>query len=106
MEETFGGDNPDNPIAWLVKDCPNFYFLPSMYYDQMFLDRGDVGKKMSLAYWESVGFVSLPLYRCEDERATHWIVNNNYALFDTESADAARALNKEVVPVRLQKDCG
>lgn len=87
------------PIAWLIPKCPNFYFLPSLWYDQIFTRRGTVDEKMSLAYWESVGFPSIPLTPCEEEKATLWVVNNAYAAIDAESANAARFLGKSVVPV-------
>lgn len=88
-------------IAWLIKKCPNFYFLPSLYCDQIFTKRGVISEKMSLAYWESVGFTPLPLYECAESEATHWVVNGEYGLFDKESAESARYLKKLVVSVKL-----
>jgi len=91
-------------IAWLIKKCPNFYFLPSQHYDKIFTNRGSSTEKMSLEYWESIGFTSIPLFQCDESDATYWIVNGDYGVFDKESAEAARHLNKSVVPVKSMRE--
>ena len=108
--------------AWLVRNCPNFYSMPSMHYDRIFTTWGSLESKMCPAYWQSRGFKVEPLVECAEEVATHWIVDGamtntkferdrlvewdivkgrKYGVYDKESADAARKIGKSVTPVRI-----
>lgn len=88
-------------VAWLIENCPNFHFLPSMYYDRIFTTWGTVQDKMSPAYWTSLGTAAKELIHCSDEHALYWIVNGTYGVYSREDADAARSLGKKVVPVTV-----
>lgn len=89
--------------GWIIHKCPDFYFMPSLRYDQIFTQYGSVDEKMSCAYWVSVGFEAIPLYECINEEAEYWIVNDNYGVFDLESAKASIFLGKSVIPVKTLK---
>lgn len=93
----------NNPVAWIVYDCPDFYFMPTMYFDQIFL-HWDNNSWKSPKYWDDLGFDTDPLFKCEEEVANYWIVNNDYGVFDKESADSARSLGKLVQPVRVNSN--
>lgn len=91
-------------IAWLIEDCPDFYYMPSTAYDQIFLT-WDTGDWKCPAYWTKRGFIAIPLVECEDLEATHWIVNNSYGIFFRESRDACISLGKPVVSVKMCGEC-
>lgn len=117
--------NPESTQAWLIRNCPNFYFMPSLRYDRIFTTWGQIDDKMSPAYWQTRGFKVEPLIECSEDDATHWLVDGmmidskfeqgrlvewniqkgvRYGVFDKESADAARKIGKEVMPLRLYSD--
>lgn len=61
---------------WLVKDCPNFYTMPSLRYDQVFfnwepLPNGSFWKCAS--YWSSKGLCVVKLVECEETEVEWWI---------------------------------
>lgn len=87
--------------AWLVKNCPDFHFMPSLRYDRAFVEWKDDGRKMSPEYWQSVGFQPIALIECDEASATHWLIDGARVLFDDESADAVRARGCIVVPLRV-----
>lgn len=91
------------PIAWLIKECPNFYFMPSLRYDRIFI-AWDSGDHNCPAYWKTKGYEAIPLQQCEDEAASHWIVNNEYGVFDHESANSAISMGKQVIAVKQLKN--
>lgn len=91
----------NNPRAWLIEKCPNFYFMPPQFYDAVFTRWEDDGRKCFPEYWKSVGFQPLEMIDCQEHEATHWLVNNQYAVFDSESACAAKFLGKTVDPIRV-----
>lgn len=89
------------PKAWLIKNAPDFYFMPSLHYDRIFPKWGVVeGKHHSPAYLVTRGYDAIPLYQCEESEAEYWLVNSDYGVFDKESTDCARAVGKMVVPLK------
>lgn len=87
--------------AWLIKNCPNFYFMPSLRYDQAFVEWKDDGRKMSPEYWQSMGVEPTALIDCDEANATHWLVDGVRVVFDGESADAVRAQGSHLTPLCL-----
>ena len=108
--------------AWLVRNCPDFYFMPSLHYDRIFTAWGQIDDKMSPAYWQTRGFKVESLVECDEQEATHWLVDGKmvnskfvdgrlaewtiekgviYGVFDKESADAARQIGKSATPLKL-----
>jgi len=57
--------NTNQTVAYLVKNCPDFYFLPTCTYDQVFKEYGEEKDKKSPAYWKSRGFEIHELEVCE-----------------------------------------
>ena len=98
--------------AWLVRNCPNFYFMPSLRYDRVFTSWGALDNKMCPAYWRSRGFKVEPLVSCESQDATHFLVYHADGRYDDfyentrdgfveESIRCSRQLGKTVTPVRI-----
>jgi hypothetical protein len=86
---------------WLIKNCPNFYFMPSICYDRIFVQWEDQEiTNMSPNYWSEKGFPAIELIECDEADATYWIVNSEYGAFCAESAQSARNLGKTVKPVK------
>ena len=97
--------------AWLVRNCPNFYFMPSLRYDRIFTTWGQIDDKMSPAYWQTRGFKVEPLVACDEEEATHFLVHradgryddfyeNCHDGFTAEAVRCSRELGKVVTPVK------
>lgn len=86
--------------AWIIKQCPDFYFMPSQRYDRVFFKWEDDGRKNSPEYWASKGYSPLEIVPCEERSAEIWIINGGigYVAFDEESALAARSLGKIAEP--------
>lgn len=88
------------PVAWLIKNCPNFYFMPSMFYDRVFLkyEYGD-GRKMSPAYLETRGYKAIPLYECEFDDAQYWISSTKNVIYIKRDAKSLVELGHKLTPV-------
>lgn len=89
-------------VAWLVKECPNFFFMPSFWHDQIFTQYHDDGSKRFPEYWKTRGFEVFELVSCNELEASHWLINNCYGVFSIEAAQAARELGKTVSPTKLK----
>lgn len=50
-----------DPLGWLVVDCPNFFFMPSLCYNQFFFT-WDNGNWNCPKYWKCKNFNILDLY--------------------------------------------
>lgn len=56
------GLNEGDFVCHIVFDCPNFYFMPSLHYDQMWCELGTPEDIGSPAYWQSKCFQVEQLY--------------------------------------------
>lgn len=103
--------NPESIKAWLIRNCPNFYFMPSLRYDRVFAKWGTIEDKMSPAYWQTRGFKVEPLVACDEEEATHFLVHHADGRYDdfyenfrngftAEAVRCSRELDKVVTPVK------
>lgn len=87
-------------IAWLVVNCPEFYFFPSARYDQGFTSW--FGSKFNCpAYWNICGETIIELGTCDEAEATHWVINGLKVANNRETANAARELGRTVIPVKM-----
>lgn len=69
--------------AWLIPYCPNFFFLPSLCYHQIFKE-WDNGSWDCPAYFSSVGLPLIPCYEVEhEEDANCWTCRGRYGKWDT-----------------------
>lgn len=97
----------NKPVAWLVKDCPNFHITPTDFYDRVFRNYSDDGRKMSPEYWRARGFKVYELYECEDVDAEFWLLSNGSVSYNRESAESAISLGLGVTPVcTIKYDAG
>jgi hypothetical protein len=72
------------PFAWLVPYCPDFYFMPSLRYHQLFKEWDD-GTWNCPAYWTSIGLPVIPCFIADgDQDAQCWISLDRYGKWQTE----------------------
>ena len=91
------------PLAYLVRNCPNFYFLPSLRYDRIFVIPHEIENMNMLSSDKNT---HIPLFLANEEDAEYWIVNDDYAVYSEEAANSARNLGKHITPVKRRKDEG
>lgn len=84
-------------VAYLIRNCPNFWFMPSMKYDRAFEPLSE-----NLAKWIDRGLTAEPLYESSDSVCDMWFVTGVgevYLVYSLEAAEAARSLGKPAIPV-------
>ena len=65
---------------WLVKNCPNFYVMPSMRYDQIFFNWGPKSKDTfwkCASYWKEKNFEVYELEECDESEVEYWVFDGN-----------------------------
>jgi hypothetical protein len=70
-------------FAWLVPHCPNFYFMPSLFYHQLFKVWDD-GSRNFPAYWMGRGVPPIACYKTEDEVEAQCWISKRKGKWDTE----------------------
>lgn len=73
----------ENVFAWLIPHCPNFYFMPSLCYHQVFKEWDDDTWNCP-AYWSSIGIPIIPCYLESDEKLSQlWISKNKHSKWES-----------------------
>ena len=65
---------------WLVKNCPNFYVMPSMRYDQIFFNWEPKNKESfwkCASYWKEQGLEVIELEKCDESEVEYWVFDGN-----------------------------
>ena len=71
-----------SPDAWIVPHCPDFYFMPSLFYHKVFKD-WDNGTWDCPAYWSDKGVPLIPCYETNDkEKAKCYIGQDKYGKWE------------------------
>jgi hypothetical protein len=86
-------------LLYLVKDCPDFYFLPTFRFDQVFTWENGQSFWQCAKYWQEKGFQVHQLEEVSDEDCEFWYIQGNIA-YTIESANAARERGRQVIPLR------
>lgn len=104
-------ENNNRITAWLVRNCPDFYFMPSQRYDRIFAKWGEIDDKRSPAYWQTRGFKVEPMIACQVEEAMffavfypsggldYWFEQTHNGL-TTEAVECAKLAGKTVIPLK------
>ncbi len=84
----------NKPFAWLVPHCPDFYFMPSIFYHKVFAEWDDETWDCP-AYWASRGIPVIPCYKTEDvNEAECWICKDKYGKWSKKSQVHLKSFNR------------
>ncbi len=70
------------PDAWIIPHCPDFYFMPSLFYHKVFKE-WDNGTWDCPAYWNNRGIPLIPCYNTAFRvKAKTYLCQDNYGKWD------------------------
>lgn len=98
-------DPRPTPVGYFVLLCPDFYVMPAMSYDQVFLswDEDKTSGKKCPKYWYEKGWPIYALVPCPMEEARMGVLpDRKYdpGTFGVESLNACLSMDLNVIPVK------
>lgn len=108
---------PPMADAWIIPYCPDFYFLPTLHFHQIFKE-WDNGSWNCPAYWLSIGIAPIPCFVTDSEQeADCWMSEDKYGRWRgdcilkqegslslwTEALNASRNVQQAVQMYRFDK---
>lgn len=73
---------------WLVKNCPDFYFMPSMRFDQVFFNwepKDTLNFWKCASYWKNKNFEVYELEECDESKVEYWVLGGGIEKHSPES---------------------